>query len=191
MGMSGCAKQMAKQDSGTPPPASQTNQQKDHGQTKAAAAAPTPTKTSGTDASAGGDKQMVASSASPQPEAKVAIKADKKDPSAQEAAAATKLSPLPPKRIVDTINTLTNLHRARYLSRTAQYDFYVGGKIDAKYDLGKSQLIVTNAPAHDKNSVTCDYAKNGEMVAGKKAIPAHKVEECNKLIHQLDAYMTE
>lgn len=189
VGISGCTKQMAKQDSTTPPPAAQADPHKDHSQAKATA--PAPAKTSSADPSASGGKQMLASNATPQAAAKVAKKAAKKDPSAQEAATAAKLSPLPPKKIVDTINTLTNLHRVRYLSRTAQYDFYVGGKIDAKYDIGKSQLIVTNAPAHDKNSVTCDYAKNGEMITGKKAIPARKVAECNKLINQLTALMTE
>ena len=139
----------------------------------------------------GNEKEMMASNADPQPAAKTAKKADKKDPPAQETAAAAKLLPLPPKEIVDTIKTLTRLHRVRYLSRTAQYDFYVGGKIDAKYDIHKSQLIVTNAPAQNKDAITCDYSKNGKMIAGKKALPAHKVEECNKLINQLTAYMTD
>jgi hypothetical protein len=187
-GVSGCAQQMAKQDSITHPSSAQPSRQNGDGQAKAAAPETTAAqnKAPATPAAAAGSAPMPASNAaSGQP----APKTDKKVPAAEETAAAATLLPLPPQEIVDTIKTLTRLHRVRYLSRTAQYDFYVGGKMDAKYDINKSQLLVTNAPAKDKNTVTCDYSKNGDMISDKKAIPTQKVEECNKLVNELTAYM--
>ena len=76
----------------------------------------------------------------------------------------------------------------RYLSRTAQYDYYVGGRVDAKYDL--NQLVVTNAPAEGEHAITCEYSKDGNMISGKNAIPSDKLEECNKLINELTIYLT-
>lgn len=187
LSMSGCAQHMAKQDSTTPPPAAASSQQQDDSQAKAAAAetakpqdaVPTPTAPA-----ASGAAQQASNAGAAQPAAKTA-----KDPMPQETAAAAKLLPLPPKEIVDTINKLTTLSRVRYLSRSAQYDYYVGGKIDAKYDINKSQLVVTNAPAADKDAVTCEYSKNGKMISDKQAIPGQKVEACNKLINELGMYL--
>jgi hypothetical protein len=186
--ISGCAQHMAKHDSVMPPSSAQTSQSQDTAQDKAAA--PTPAaaqdKAPPPPAATADGTPMTASNAAAE---QSAPKPDNKQPSADKNTAAAKLSPLPSKEIVDAINILTNLHRTRYLSRTAQYDFYVGGKIDAKYDINKSQLIVTNAPAKTKDTVTCDYSKSGGMIAGKKAAPEHTVKECNKLINELTAYM--
>ena len=186
LGIGGCAQQMAKQDSITSPPAAQASQQQDAGQAKAAAAetAATQDKTPAATAGAANSPSQLAGK---EPAAPKAAKAKK--PTAKEVTAAAALLPLPPKEIVDTIKTLTHHPRVRYLSRSAQYDYYVGGKIDAKYDIGKNELLVSNDPAEDKDTVTCEYSKNGDMISGKKAVPAQKVSECNKLINELTTYM--
>jgi len=189
LGIGGCAQQMAKQDGTTSPPAAQASAQQDAGQPKAAAAGTAAAQDKPPAPAAGGaaspsqvtDKDHAAQAA---PEA-----AKAKEPTPKEAAAATALLPLPPKEIVDTIKTLTHHPRVRYLSRSAQYDYYVGGRIDAKYDINKNELLVSNDPAEAKNTVTCEYSKNGDMIAAKKAAPAQKIAECNKLINELTTYM--
>lgn len=186
--ISGCAQHMAKRDSVMPQPPAQASQRQDTAQDKAVAPAATLTqdKTPPSTVAAADSAPMVASHAT----AKQSVpKPDNKLSPADESAAAAELSPLASKEIVDAINTLTNLHRTRYLSRTAQYDFYVGGKIDAKYDIDKNLLIVTNSPTGTKDTVMCDYSKKGDMITGKKAVPEQKVEECNKLINELMVYM--
>jgi hypothetical protein len=187
LSVSGCTQHVAKLDSTTPPPSAASSQQQDDTQAKAATpetakaqdAAPAAATPAGNDAA-----QQTTNTDAAKPAAKTA-----KAPTPQETAAAAKLLPLPPKEIVDTINKLTTLSRVRYLSRSAQYDYYVGGKIDAKYDIKKSQLVVTNAPADDKDTITCEYSKNGKMVSDKKTIPGQKVEACNKLINELGMYL--
>jgi len=187
LSVSGCAQHMAKQDSTTPPPTAASNQQQDDTQAKAAApetakardTAPAAAAPAATDAA-----QQAGNTDAAQPAAKTV-----KSPTPQETAAAAKLLPLPPKEIVDTINKLTTLSRVRYLSRSAQYDYYVGGKIDARYDIKKSQLVVTNSPADAKDAIKCEYSKNGKMISDKKAIPGQKIEACNKLINELGLYL--
>ena len=178
LGISGCAQQLAKQDSITSPPAAQVGAQQDAGQAKAAATKPATAQ----------DKTSAA--AGKEPAAQAAPKAAKaKEPTPKETAAAVALLPLPPKEIVDTIKTLTHHPRVRYLSRSAQYDYYVGGRVDARYDINKNELLVSNDPAEVKKTVTCEYSKNGDMVSDKKAIPTQKIEACNKLINELTSYM--
>jgi hypothetical protein len=186
--VSGCAQHMTKRDSVMRQPPAQMSQRQDTAQDKAVVPARSaaqdkspPSTVATTDSAPTAASNATARQSAPKP--------DNKHSSAEEAAAMAKVLPLPPTDVVDAINTLTNLHRTRYLSRTAQYDFFVGGKIDAKYDINKSQLILTNSPAKTKDTVMCDYSKNGDMVTDKKAIPEQKVEECNKLINELMAYM--
>ena len=180
LGISGCAQQMAKQDSITSPPAGQAKAAT--AETAAAQDKP-PTPAAG---GAGNSTQV----AGKEPTAQATPKAVKaKEPTPKESAAAAALLPLPPKDIVDTIKTLTHHPRVRYLSRSAQYDYYVGGKIDAKYDINKNELLVSNDPAEEKNTVTCEYSKNGDMISDKKAMPSQKIAECNKLINELTTYM--
>jgi hypothetical protein len=189
LGVSGCAQQMAKQDSTTSPPPAQASTQQDAGQAKAAAAETTSVQdnTPAPPAGAAGSPTQVAGK---DPAAQAAPKAAKaKEPTPKEIAAAAALLPLPSKEIVDTIKTLTHHPRVRYLSRSAQYDYYVGGRIDAKYDIQKNELLVSNDPAEVKDTVTCEYSKNGDMISDKKAMPAQKIEECNKLIKELTTYM--
>jgi len=188
-GIAGCAQHMAKLDSTASPPATQASVQQDAGQTKAAAAetVATPDKPPTPAASAAASPSQVAGKDAAEQAAPKAAKA--KGPAPKETAAAAALLPLPPKEIMDTIKTLTHHPRVRYLSRSAQYDYYVGGKIDAKYDINKNELLVSNDPAEVKNTVTCEYSKNGDMISDKKAMSTQQIETCNKLINELTTYM--
>lgn len=174
LSVAGCAQHLAKEDNTTPPPA--TAAKHSDGDAQAKAAAPQDTKM------AKADPAPAASSAM-KPAGKDPATKTAKAPTPQETAAASKLLPLPPKEIITTINKLTTLSRVRYLSRSAQYDYYVGGRIDAKYDINKSQLLVTNAPAEGKDTVTCKYSKNGKMISDKQ------VKECNHLINELTMFL--
>ena len=189
LGIGGCTQQMAKRDSTTPPSAAQASSQQAAGQTQAAATetAAAPGKPPTPAASAAASPSQVAGKDTAGQAAAKAGKA--KGPAPKETAAAAALLPLPPKEIVDTIKILTHHPRVRYLSRSAQYDYYVGGMIDAKYDINKNLLLVSNEPAEAKSTVTCEYSKNGDMISAKKAMPAQKIAECNKLINELTTYM--
>ena len=184
----GCAQQMAKQDSITTPPSAQAGAQQVASQAKAATAETTAAKDKppAPAADAASRPTQVAGKDSAAQTAPKAAKA--KQPTFKEAEAAAALLPLPPKEIVDTIKTLTHHPRVRYLSRSAQYDYYVGGKIDAKYDINKNELLVSNDPAEAKNTVSCEYSKNGDMISDKKTMPDQKIAECNKLINELTTY---
>ena len=182
LGLSGCAQKMAKQDSLPTQATAQPTQPEDPGQDKAAAP-DTQAAQDGAAANVPGMAEGKDSAAEHAPPT-----ADK--PTAKQTAAATALLPLPPKEIVETINKLTTLPRVRYLSRTAQYDYYVGGRVEAKFDLNKNQLLVTNAPAAGENTVTCEYSKDGAMISGKDSITAEKIKECNKLVNELTTYLT-
>jgi len=179
----GCAQHMTKEDNASPPPAAESNQQAKDSQNKADAKQTAKAQEA---APVAGEAALNEDKAAANQ--KAATKAKHATP--QETAAAAKLLPLPPKEIVETIDKLTTLPRVRYLSRSAQYDYYVGGRVDAKYDINKSQLVVTNAPSNDKNPITCEYSKDGNMISGGKAAPSYKVEECNQLIKELTTYLS-
>ena len=187
LSLGGCAQNMAKED-GSSPPAATSHQQDDNSQAKASeteGANDQNAAHASTASSGDGAAQQAKTATSPPTATNMA-----KNPAPEEeAAAASKFLPLPPKEIISAINKLTTLPRVRYLSRTAQYDYYVGGRVDAKYDINKNQLVVTNAPAVGENMVTCQYSKDGNMISDKKAIPSDKVEECNKLINELTTYL--
>jgi hypothetical protein len=176
---SGCAQHMAKMDSSTPPAATAGKRPDSEAQAKVAAPQATTVQNA--------DHATAPSGTTLQPKKVIAAKTAK-SPTPQETAAASKLVPLPSKEIVDTISKLTSLSRVRYLSRSAQYVYYVGGKIEAKYDIKKAQLMVTNAPADEKNMVTCAYSKNGKMIYDRKTTD-QKVEECDRLINELTMYL--
>lgn len=118
-------------------------------------------------------------------------------PAATDAAASTQpgpgavkeavLRPLPPAEITDTINKLTHNPRVRYLSSTAQYDYYVGGRLDARYDLNHDQLIITGA--NEGDALKCEYGKDGTMISDGK-VPPKVVGACNALIDELGGYLS-
>lgn len=110
-------------------------------------------------------------------------------PQPDQAAAkqAATLLPLPPEEITGTMRKLARNPRARYLSRTTQYDYYVGGRLDAKYDINNSQLIVTSDG--DGGQVKCEYGKDGKMISDGHA-PTKAVGECNTLIDELGGYLS-
>jgi len=122
-------------------------------------------------------------SAAPAPSG--AAPAPQPDQDAAKQAAA--LLPLPPEEITDTMQKLAHNPRARYLSRTTQYDYYVGGRLDAKYDINNNQLIVTSDG--DSAQVKCEYGKDGKMISDGKA-PTKVVGECNTLIDELGGYLS-
>jgi hypothetical protein len=117
-------------------------------------------------------------------------KADQEAASAkpgQESAKAASAQPLPPQEIADTIKKLTHSPRARYLSRTAQYDYYIGGRLDAKYGLKDNQLVVTSDGGGDQ--VKCEYSNDGKMVSDGKT-PPRLIDTCNTLITELDDFLS-
>ncbi len=175
LSVGGCAKHMVKNDSNSAPPMAKAEQSS----SKAAqpqTSAPQQTKV------AKADPAPAPANAKKQPGKDPAAK-PAQAPTPKETATASKLLPLPPKEVVATIKRLTTLSRVRYLSRTAQYDYYVGGRVEAKYDIKKSQLVVTNAPAESKNTITCEYSKDGKMISDKR------VNQCNKLFNEMTMYL--
>jgi hypothetical protein len=128
--------------------------------------------------------------AAPAPQAAVTAKADQDAATAkpeQDTAKAAPAQPLPPQEIADTIKKLTHNPRARYLSGTAQYDYYIGGRLDAKYGLNDNQLIVTSDG--DGNQVKCEYSNDGKMVSDGKT-PPKLIDTCNTLITELGDFLS-
>ena len=178
---------MTKQDNVMPPPAAQPAQQEGDAQAKAAApeAAAAPQTVAATDPATATNAASTTTAPVPAKSDNASSPPATTSAAAKDTAAATAPLPLPPQEIMDTIKKLTTHPRVRYLSRTAQYDYYVGGLIDAAYDINKNQLVVTNSPAKDTGAVTCEYSKDGNMINDKNSAPSQTVAECNKLINEL------
>jgi hypothetical protein len=201
--VTGCTAKMAKNDAAAPAaePAAEASGAGVAAQpAQDAAAAPAAETTPAADASAPAGQtaapaaDAAAASAPAAAESAAATEppaADQNTPAAtadQDAAKqAAALLPLPPAEITDTIQKLTHNPRVRYLSRTAQYDYYVGGRLDAKYDLNDNQLIVTSDGEGDP--VKCAYGKDGAMVSDGK-VPPKVVGTCNALINELGGYLS-
>lgn len=181
LGLSGCANKMARSDDAMAPAGEQ-----------AAAMAPeeasqTPAADDGT---AAADADAAATDAAlPIPLDDSATATGEQDTQTQEEVAAA-LLPLPSDEVMDTIQKMTQHPRVRYLSRTAQYDYYVGGRLDAKYDVNKHELIIKDHSAADADAVTCTYSKDGEMITNGKALPPKLIEECNDLVNELGVYLS-
>lgn len=189
VGASGCAQKMVKQDSVMPESSTQANQQQNENQ---ASSGTTP------ESAASQGNATTSKVANNSPKQKTGVNDPKTQPpsskkdktvSGKDVAAATALLSLPPKKIMETINKLENHPRTLYLSKTDQYEYYVGGMVDAKYDINKNRLIVTNALTKANKPVTCKYSKDGDIISGKKTLPSQTIEECNKLINELNTYM--
>jgi hypothetical protein len=198
MSMSGCAQKMVKQDEAAPPaaaaaPSGDSAQAQttaaDSTTAPAAETAATPETTSATalpnPLSDGAAPSAVASATVTQDAA--ATKA-KDDAAAKQAAVA--LLPLPSQEVMDTINKMTHHPRVRYLSRTAQYDYYVGGRLEAKYDINKNQFIIKDNNAADPDAVTCEYSNDGKMISESKSTPSKVIGECNNLVNELATYLS-
>lgn len=196
--VSGCAQKMAKQDDASPPSSAQAapSESKNSSQTQAAAPteaavaasapAPTPAETSKAP-----ESPNAAELPAPLPETAKAADAAKPVETAEVKQVAAALLPLPPQEIMNTIKKLTTHPRVRYLSRTAQYSYYVGGLVDAEYDLNKNQLVVTNDDTSGVGAVKCLYSNEGMMIADSKSIPPQVIGECNKLINELTTSLSQ
>lgn len=183
----GCAQKMVKQDNAAPPPGAQPAQQGGDAQAKTAA----PETAAAPQAAMAADAASTTSTAKIDNTSAPASPPSTPTATAKDTAAAAALLPLPPKEIVDTIKKLTTHPRVRYLSRTAQYDYYVGGSIDAKYDINKNEMVVTNSPAREAGAVTCEYSKDGKMISGDKSASSQTVSECNRLINELTGFLAQ
>jgi hypothetical protein len=122
------------------------------------------------------------------PAADVVVTKEKDAASAKQAGVA--IQPLPSQAVIDTINKMNHHPRVRYLSRTAQYSYYVGGRLDAKYDINKNELVITNDRAASDAAVTCRYSNDGEMISPKKSLSPKVIGECNDLIDELTKYLS-
>jgi len=186
LAVSGCAQKMAKSDDAMEPASAQ-----------AASESASPDQAAAQDTAAaeadGGTKETSAAAAlpTPLPDEKSASAAK---PSADESAAAQKVAatllPLPSQEVMSTIKKMTHHPRVRYLSRTAQYDYYVGGRLEAKYDINKNQFIIKDKNASDPDAVTCKYSKDGEMISSGKSTPPKLIGECNNLVNELGTYLS-
>jgi len=179
--VSGCAQKMAKNDT---VPAETASGATDSSQAATPSSLPNPMADASSTAAPDTTKVADAKDATPtaSAEAKTA-----KDAAATKQAAV--LLPLPPQEITSTIKKLTNHPRVRYLSRSAQYDYYVGGRLDAKYDVNSDQLVVTNAGDNNGTPVKCEYSKDGKMIGEDKSMPQKVVGECNTLVNELGKYL--
>jgi len=184
LAVSGCAQKMAKSDDAMTPPTEQATAAESTSSSQDQAAAQDSAVTAPADDAA----EKTAALPSPLPEGGAA---PAQEPTATQKEVAVALLPLPSKEVMDTITKMTHHPRVRYLSRTAQYDYYVGGRLDAKYDINKNQFVIKNQNAADPDAVTCEYSKDGEMISKNKKIPSKVIGECNNLVNELSSYLSE
>ena len=188
IGANGCSQKMVKQDSVMPESSTQASQQHNENQASTAAT-PESAVTDNASTSKVAENSSAQKTGNNDPKTQPPASKKDKDVSGKDAAAATALLSLPPKKIMETINKLENHPRTLYLSKSDQYEYYVGGMVDAKYDINKNRLIVTNALTKATKPVTCKYSKDGDIIPGKKTLPSQTIDECNKLINELNTYM--
>jgi hypothetical protein len=184
--VSGCAHKITKSDAASPPaasPAAQSQLANAAPSPAAQAAAPTAPAAAAQPNPPVAAAQSTATPSTPPPAAKAAD-------AAQPQGAAATLSPLPPRDVMDTIKRMTNNRMTRYLSRTAQYDFYVGGRLDALYDIGKTELTIQDEDSSHPQSVTCEFSKDGEMISSAKPVPSKIIDTCNSLVNELNTYLS-
>jgi hypothetical protein len=176
--MSGCAQKMAKPDNAAPSSTAEMapsgNSTRATPEASTATALPTPLL-----------NQPASPPATP---ADAGAMKDKNDAAAKQAAATA--PPLPSQVVMDAINKMGHHPRVRYLSRTAQYSYYVGGRLDAVYDINKNELVVSNDNAASGGAVTCRYSNDGKMIVDKSSQSPKVVGECNDLINELMNYLS-
>lgn len=175
--MSGCAQKMARPDNATPSSTTEMAPSGDsaHATPEAPTAIVLPTPLN----------QPASPPATP---ADAAAMKDKDTAAAKQAAAA--VPPLPAQEVMDAINKMGHHPRVRYIGRTAQYSYYVGGRLDAVYDINKNELVVTNDNAASGAAVTCHYSNDGKMIPDKTSLSPKVISECNDLISELMSYLS-
>jgi hypothetical protein len=181
MFVSGCAQKPAKHDAATPPspqaaPAADSLRPQIAGGERPAAP-DTPTTAALPSPLAEGSTLAPPASGSP-PQDSVTRKQ-----------AAVSTAPIDSQKVLDAIRKMSRHPRVRYLSGTAQYYYYVGGVLDAKYDINKNELVITNDGNSRVADVTCTYAKDGKMVFKENPMPSKLIGECNNLITELTEYL--
>src|SRR3569623_796596 len=97
-----------------------------------------------------------------------------------------KLLAMPPQTITTAIQQMAKHPRVRYLSRSGQYAYYVGGEFNAEYNPGKKLFTISSDS--EQANVTCEYNTNGELVNNKKTAQTMKAE-CNELVSKLSDYL--
>lgn len=97
-----------------------------------------------------------------------------------------KLLAMPPQTITTAIQQMAKHPRVRYLSRSGQYAYYVGGEFNAEYNPGKKLFTISSDS--EQANVTCEYNTNGELVNNKKTDQTMKAE-CNELVSKLSDYL--
>lgn len=184
--VSGCAQKMAKSDAAMEPASATAPDNASSTQAAAetgAESAPADSATTETPATAALPTPLPEEGSAPPSEA-----SSKESEAAQKVAAT--LLPLPSQEVMDTIKKMTHHPRVRYLSRTAQYDYYVGGRLEAKYDINNDKFIIKDRNASDPDAVTCEYSKDGEMISDGKSVPPKVIGECNNLVNELGTYLS-
>src|SRR3569832_1455930 len=93
---------------------------------------------------------------------------------------AAKLLAIPPQDISKTISLMAKHPRVRWLSKSGQYAYYVGGEFNAEYNPGKKLFTISSDPGQ-ANPVSCEYGANGQLVNGKNQ---DMKAECNEMASQ-------
>lgn len=119
-------------------------------------------------------------SAAPAPDA-AAVEAER-----QKKELAAKLLAMPPQDISKTISLMAKHPRVRWLSKSGQYAYYVGGEFNAEYNPGKKLFTISSDPGQ-ANPVSCEYDANGQLVNGKNQ---DMKAECNEMVSKLSDYLS-
>src|SRR3569833_81046 len=99
---------------------------------------------------------------------------------------AAKLLAIPPQDISKTISLMAKHPRVRWLSKSGQYAYYVGGEFNAEYNPGKKLFTISSDPGQ-ADPVSCEYDANGQLVNGKNQ---DMKAECNEMVSKLSDYLS-
>src|SRR3569832_2168003 len=99
---------------------------------------------------------------------------------------AAKLLAIPPQDISKTISLMAKHPRVRWLSKSGQYAYYVGGEFNAEYNPGKKLFTISSDPGQ-ANPVSCEYDANGQLVNGKNQ---DMKAECNEMVSKRSDYLS-
>src|SRR3569833_2874115 len=163
----------------------------------AAGAAPTAPAAAGANTPAAAEAAATSASAAPPADAAATnsdapADAEARAPAADAAAErqkkelAAKLLAIPPQDISKTISLMAKHPRVRWLSKSGQYAYYVGGEFNAEYNPGKMLFSISSDPGQ-ANPVSCEYDANGQLVNGKNQ---DMKAECNEMVSKLSDYLS-
>ena len=104
----------------------------------------------------------------------------------------TEIDPGNPADIVTLGKRLTHDRLALFSVKEDKYTFYVGGVLNATYEMGSNILRISALTPADDTAQTCEYSPQGVLFVDtqKQADKKDFANECNDLAERLNGYLS-